>query len=77
MIMTEWTSANSYQTRVANLRNGGGANGNTRLNSSTVKNDSSAAEKLTGGANDDWFFRSNNDVLPNFDVGLGEILTSI
>ena len=76
----EWTPTNAnslYATRVANLLNGGGANGATKFNSSTVHDDLSAAEKLTGGADSDWFFRSSSDVLSNFDVVLGEILTSI
>ncbi|HLQ44698.1 MAG TPA: calcium-binding protein, partial [Planctomycetaceae bacterium] len=48
-IMAEWTSANDYTTRVANLLNGGGANGATVLNSTSVQNDASAADRLTGG----------------------------
>jgi Ca2+-binding RTX toxin-like protein len=76
-IMAEWNSANAYPTRVANLLNGGGANGTTTLNSTTVQNDSSVADQLTGGADSDWFFQSNADVLTDFDAGLGEIITPI
>ena len=73
-IMAEWTSANSYATRVANLLNGGGANGSTKLNMSSVQNDSSAADRITGGSETDWFFKSANDVL---DALLDEITTRI
>lgn len=76
-IRNEWTSGNSYATRVANLTNGGGANGTTKLNSSTVKNDSSVADRLAGNAKLDWFFQSASDVLVDFSAGLGEIKTAI
>jgi hypothetical protein len=61
--MSEWTGANSYAARVTNLTNGGGANGSTKLNSSTVANDAGAADKLNGNADTDLFFKSANDVL--------------
>ncbi len=77
-IMSEWTSlANNYAVRVANLLNGSGANGTTRLNSTTVQIDSSAADALTGSTAIDWFFQSDADVLADFNEGLGEIITPI
>lgn len=76
-IRNEWTSGNSYATRVANLINGGGANGTTKLNSTTVKNDSSVADRLTGSSELDWFFQSASDLLVDFNAGLGEIKTPI
>ena len=76
-IMAEWTSANSYATRVANLSNGGGANGTTKLNSASVQNDSSAVDRLTGGSETDWFFQSAGDVLVDFNAGLGELTQPI
>lgn len=76
-IMAEWTSANSYATRVANLLNGGGANGTTKLNNTSVQNDSSAADKLTGSSDMDWFFQSNGDVLIDFNAGIGEVKQAI
>lgn len=76
-IRNEWISGNSYATRVANLTNGGGANGSTKLNSSTVKNDSSAADRLTGNSELDWFFQSTSDLLVDFNAGLGELKTPI
>ncbi len=78
VIMAEWTSANSYVARIFNLLNGGGANGATKLDSTTVQNDSSAADRLTGGSPDlDWFFQSNSDVLVDFNSLLGEIKTPV
>ncbi len=74
--MAEWTSANNHATRVANLLNGGGANGTTKLNSTTVQDDL-AAETLTGGAEIDWFFQFDADVLTDFNAGLAEIITPI
>ncbi|HLQ44864.1 MAG TPA: hypothetical protein VK137_09060, partial [Planctomycetaceae bacterium] len=76
-IMAEWTSANSYATRVANLLNGGGANGSTKLNSLTIQNDASAADRLTGGSEIDLFFQSSGDVLVDFNAGVGELKTAI
>ena len=75
--MAEWASANSYATRVANLLNGGGANGSTTLNKSSVQNDSSAADQLTGASDTDWFFQSASDILVDFNAGIGEIKTTI
>ena len=69
-IMTEWTSANSCAIRIANLLSGGGANGSTVLNVTTVQNDpNNAADKLNGSVpapnntDLDWFFQSSGDVL--------------
>ena len=79
-IMAEWTSANSYATRIANLLNGGGANGTTKLNTTNVQNDANAADTLNGSAvapnnsDLDWFFQSANDVL---DAINGEVRTNI
>lgn len=76
-IMAEWTSANDYATRVTNLLNGGGANGTTKLNNITLQNDSSAADKLTGSADLDWFFQFSGDVLVDFNASAGELKTAI
>ena len=76
-IMAEWASANDYDTRVTNLLNGGGANGTTKLNTTTLQNDSSAADKLTGSADLDWFFQFSGDVLVDFNAGAGELKTAI
>ena len=77
-IMSEWSNlSNNYATRVANLLNGGGANGATKLASPTTQNDSAAADKLSAGAGFDWFFQSANDVLQDFNSRAGEIKTAI
>lgn len=76
-VMAEWTGlTKSYSDRVLHLSNGGAgsANGTTRLNPSTVRNDSNAADSLNGNADSDWFFQSANDVL---DAIVGEIRTAI
>ena len=76
-VMAEWTSAASSSTRVANLLNGGGLNGMTKLDNTTIQNDASAADRLAGGTEFDWFFKSASDVLVDFNVGLGEMTTGI
>jgi uncharacterized repeat protein (TIGR01451 family) len=53
-IMAEWSSSNSYSTRVNNLRFGGGANGAVTLDSTTIVDDG-AADALWGQAGQDWF----------------------
>jgi hypothetical protein len=58
-ILSEWTSARPYATRVANLRTGTGAperlNGSIFLNLNEVDDDA-VADRLTGSAGLDWFF---------------------
>ena len=76
-IMAEWTSHHLYPKRVDNLLNGGGKNGNIRLNSATVQNDSSVADRLTGGSDLDWFFQSASDVLVDFNARRHERKTTI
>ena len=75
-VMAEWTSANSYATRVTNLRYGGGANGSVTLvghdvAEEAVQNqlplsqtvfDDGAVDKLTGDAGTDWFFANVDGV---------------
>ena len=60
-IFDEWTRTDvSYATRVAHLTNGGGLNGDVRLNQETVGDDR-AVDKLTGGARSDWFIVEKRD----------------
>jgi hypothetical protein len=55
-IMHEWTRCNvSYDNRIAHLKNGGGQNGQVRLNPATVDDDASQ-DRLTGSSSRDWFF---------------------
>ena len=77
LIMAEWTSANDYASRVTNLLNGVGTNGTIKLNNSTLQNDSSAAAKLTGSSDLDWFFQSSGDVLVDLNASVGELKTVI
>ena len=76
-IRNEWISASMYSVRLAHLFNGGGLNGTTKPNSSTIQNDSSTIDRLTGNSELDWFFQSASDVVVDFNVGLGEIKTTI
>ncbi|HEY2413809.1 MAG TPA: right-handed parallel beta-helix repeat-containing protein [Pirellulaceae bacterium] len=59
-LLNEWSSSDSYNTRVNFLRNGGGANGAFTLNGGTVFDDG-AADTLTGSAGQDWFFTGIRD----------------
>ncbi len=54
-IMAEWTSGNDYETRVDNLRNGGGENGAFVLDEETV-NDDEDKDTLWGDGGLDWFW---------------------
>jgi Ca2+-binding RTX toxin-like protein len=59
-LRSEWTSASSYENRVAHLLGtlAGGANGNYKLTSTAVKEDS-MKDTLTGGTGKDWYLRNN------------------
>ncbi|HUG91797.1 MAG TPA: hypothetical protein VML55_13245, partial [Planctomycetaceae bacterium] len=61
-IMAEWTRTDlAHADRIAHLINGGGLNGDWKLNGSTVGNDDER-DILTGSEGDDWFlFDSDND----------------
>ncbi|MGI8982308.1 MAG: Calx-beta domain-containing protein [Pirellulaceae bacterium] len=60
-ILLEWTSGNSYATRVNNIRSGGGgANGGFTLNSGTVIDDG-RPDCLWGNGGQDWFLTGVTD----------------
>jgi uncharacterized repeat protein (TIGR01451 family) len=59
-ILDEWSSHNSYSTRVSNIRNGGGANGAFVLDDTTVFDDG-VRDTLIGSAGLDWFWIGLND----------------
>jgi uncharacterized protein (TIGR03118 family) len=59
-IVNEWTSNQSYLTRVATLRTG--TNGVPQLDGSTVHDDD-AIDHFFGGADTDWFFGQLPDLL--------------
>jgi Ca2+-binding RTX toxin-like protein len=59
-ILAEWTSGNTYETRVNNIRGGGGANGAFVFSSATVFNDG-ALDNLFGKGGRDWFWAVGKD----------------
>jgi CSLREA domain-containing protein len=75
-VMAEWGSTDSYTTRVNDLQNGGGLNGLSLLNTSTV-HDNGLADSLFGttGSAFDWFLDGPTDVLKNKKSG--EVVTAI
>ena len=67
-LKTEWTSSNSYATRIARLRAGVGATLSKLKAKDTVDTDAGEIDTMTGGpdlptAETDWFFRASNDVI--------------
>jgi Ca2+-binding RTX toxin-like protein len=68
LIRSEWVSANDYATRVSNLRAGIG--GVSLIAKTNVLN--SGVDSLTGGADNDWYFRSLDDLITDL-VG-GELI---
>ncbi|MCI0360601.1 MAG: TIGR03118 family protein [Planctomycetaceae bacterium] len=60
-ILAEWTSSESYETRIANLRSGAG--GLPILDATTVPDDA-ARDVLHGGNSLDWYFAGDADLLP-------------
>jgi Ca2+-binding RTX toxin-like protein len=66
-IMAEWTSPASYADRVRHLLFGGGLNGTTVLNASTVHADGTA-DSMHGGSGPDLFFaRLGQDIVAGLD----------
>jgi Ca2+-binding RTX toxin-like protein len=70
-IRGEWSRLDlAYATRITNLRNGGGLNGSSKLNSTTVLTDSiSVFDTLTGGLALDWFWQFTGDVVTDLHNG--------
>jgi hypothetical protein len=74
-VLAEWGRTDAdYATRIAHLMNGGGLNGSTVLNTSTVHNDG-VANSLYGGPGQDWFFAGVMDAI--FNKASGETVTSV
>jgi hypothetical protein len=82
-LRSEWTSANSYNDRVVHLLGtlAGGANGNYKLISATVK-EANMKDTLKGGAGKDWYLRNslgmtvaNRDLVD--DADLDSVFTEI
>jgi uncharacterized repeat protein (TIGR01451 family) len=61
-ILAEWTSSNSYTTRVNNIRSGGGQNGVFTLDDTTVIDDG-VKDTLWGNSGLDWFLFGDGDKL--------------
>jgi Ca2+-binding RTX toxin-like protein len=59
-ILDEWTSGNSYEDRVFNIRNGGGDNGGFVFDDLTVLDDG-LTDTLIGDGGRDWFLAGAND----------------
>ena len=74
-VMSEWTRTDvGYNTRIDQLRSGGGRNGLSILNSLTVQSDGSANDTMTGGDGLDWFWSFGNDLVTDKDLGGSEVL---
>jgi Ca2+-binding RTX toxin-like protein len=73
-ILAEWQSGDSYATRIADLKTGGGLNGTNVLVLGTTVKDDGAFNTLTGGApvipgDLDWFFQGIHDSILNKENG--------
>ena len=67
-----WISANSYATRVANLRAGVGTPTVSLKATINVLNDAGEDDSLTGGAGTNWYLKALDDMIT--DLLAGEIL---
>jgi hypothetical protein len=76
-LMAEWSSTDSYATRIAHLDGtlAGGRNGTRLLNASSVFDDAGAVDSLTGGAELDWFIAFVTDLVIDLNDGGPETLT--
>jgi uncharacterized delta-60 repeat protein len=66
-LMAEWTSADDYLTRVNDLVNGGGLNGEVTLTPDATVFDAGGSSTLSGGGGRDLFFVSPSDTLTHRD----------
>ena len=71
-LRTEWKSANSYSTRITNLRTGVGPSNSSLKATVNVLNDAGEDDVLTGGTETDWHFAAVDDVIN--DLFVGEVL---
>ncbi len=71
-ILDEWQSANSYLTRIAHIKSGGGLNGTNTLVFGVTVHDDGSTNTLTGGAGMDWFFEGTKDTIT--DLASGEVV---
>ncbi len=63
VLRLEWSSANAYEVRVQNIRNGVGSPLTSLQATINVFNDSDESDTLTGGLGRDWYFRALDDVI--------------
>jgi Ca2+-binding RTX toxin-like protein len=69
-VMAEWTRLDlGYGARIANLRNGGGLNGTSRIDSTTVTSDGADVDSLRGDFGLDWFWTSGTDTIDDLLAG--------
>ena len=77
MLNKEWTRTDkTYAQRTSNIRNGGGYNGSTKLNASTVYSAPVPKDTLTGGSGNDLFFAAVPGDLVT-DKASGEALVDV
>lgn len=60
-LRAEWTSNGSMDARIANLTNGGGANGNVKLQPIVDAPDDNTADTLYGETGNNWFLSFSTD----------------
>jgi Ca2+-binding RTX toxin-like protein len=69
-VMAEWARTDlGYDSRISNLRNGGGLNGSFKLDSLTVLTDGTAIDTLEGAAGLDWFWLFGSDSASDLNTG--------
>ena len=73
-LLIEWTSANTYVQRIANLRAGVGSPAVSLKKSVNVVDDGAISDDLTGGEGNDWYFRALSDFIAD---PLGEIIDEL
>ncbi len=73
-IMAEWNSANDYANRIINLRIGVGAPPVSLQATVNVLDDAGELDELTGGLDNDWYFRDLSDFITDLT---GEVIDEI
>ncbi len=71
-VRTEWASVRDYPTRTGNVRAGVGASMTSLKTGMNVLNDLGDDDMLTGGSEQDWYFKAVDDVLT--DLFAGEVI---
>ncbi len=71
----EGTSANSYATRITNLRTGVGATNASLQAMVNVLNDAGDDDVVTGGSDNDWYFLAVDDLIT--DLFAGEVTDAL